>query len=262
MRPRELCLLWRAVALATLGVAVTVAGILTELASGRGGTVLGLAWSVPMVVAVLASALAIARRDHRPFRWAVAALVSVPLALGLSTCGGESGPSSPAQAVERFLAVMETADAPRRAPSEEARREAATDLWRRACELIDPRLRGRLRGYEDRPADATNCGAAVLLAVLYTGDTGEMLPPDRISGEVVSMTQDGDLAVVRTRVRYTTSARGSAPKPPAEATANVLVVKRGDSWWMAVPAALNPLAVVDGLSESELRDAHEDLLDS
>lgn len=83
-----------------------------------------------------------------------------------------------------------------------------------------------------------NCGATVVLAVMYTGDTGQMAAPSAISGRTVATRTSSDRSVV-----------------------SVEIVRRNGSWWVATPEALNPLHATDGgYSESELRQQHRELL--
>jgi hypothetical protein len=85
-----------------------------------------------------------------------------------------------------------------------------------------------------------NCGAAILLLVLYTGDTGEMLQPSKISGTPVSAKD----------VSY----------PRAEGDDQGSGVKRDGSRWDATPQAFNPLSAVEGgLNESQLLDQYRKL---
>jgi hypothetical protein len=164
---------------------------------------------------------------------------------GLAGCGGATeaaGPADPAGAVARFLSVT-SVKVDQGGDEQQAKQRVEAD-WRRLCTAIDPQLRS-LRFYEDQPASAMNCGAAVAALTFYTGDTGPIAAPRTISGRPLSARVAGDTAIVKTAVRY-------APGSPA--TVNVLVVKRGDEWWLATPQALNPrLAAKGGLSDAALR---------
>ena len=194
-------------------------------------------------------------------------LMSIAVLLSLAACGDrvaprESGASSPAGAVKRFLAPF--AEAPGGTAGSTATKETK-DFWASTCDHIDPLLRPRLRFYEDDPIDPqVNCGAAVVLLVMYTGDTGKMLPPTKIFGSPVSAETSADTSIVTVDTRYESPpALGahSAQPPPSKARVKVLVVKREGSWWVATPQAFNPLfAAEGGLSESQLRDQHKKLL--
>jgi hypothetical protein len=179
-----------------------------------------------------------------------------------SSAGREA--SSPEQAVSSFLAPFARPVAsgkPGESRDEQGKRAAA--FWRQLCDHVDPAVRRELRFSEDARVDPrTNCGAVVALAVLYTGDTGEMAAPSAIEGTPLSATTDGDRSVVRVAVRYRARPGASTPPPPpAKATISVLTVKRRGSWWVATPTAFNPLrARAGGLSERELRAEHTRLL--
>jgi hypothetical protein len=183
--------------------------------------------------------------------------------LGLAGCGDDdaSGASSPETAVARFLQPFsqERPKTDRSTASEEI-----TEFWASTCEQVDPRIRRGMRFYEDEPMDPlVNCGAVVVLLVPYTGDTGEMLPPSRISGTPVSARTSTDESIVTVEMQYASDDRqgSSASAPPAKATIKVLVVKRDGSWWVANPQAFNPVQAADGgFEESALRDQHEELL--
>jgi hypothetical protein len=103
-----------------------------------------------------------------------------------------------------------------------------------------------------------------VFVVMYTGDTGQMLAPTKISGSPLSAETSADTSVVTVDMRYESGkqhAGTDAPPPPSKATIRVLTVKRVGSWWVATPNAFNPLtALGGGLDEAELRELHEKLL--
>lgn len=184
------------------------------------------------------------------------------LLLGAAGCGEDdaAGGSSPEAAVERFLAAFAQPPKPQGSTASEVTKE----FWAAACDRVDPRIRRGLRFDDDEPIDPrVSCGATVVLAVMYTGDTGQMAAPSAISGRPVGTDTSRDESVVRVEMRYRIdeSRTYTAPAPPAVATVNVLVVKRDGSWWVATPKAFNPLHAADGgYSESELRKQHRELL--
>jgi hypothetical protein len=188
------------------------------------------------------------------------------LILAFAGCGGNaashaSGASSPAAAVEQFLAPF--ADEKPTPHGFRATKEMR-EFWASTCDQIDPRLRSVMRFYEEDDATdpRVNCGAAVVVLVTYTGDTGEMLQPSRISGSPVSAETSADASIVTVEMRYESPERhGTTAPPPAKATIKVLVIKRDGSWWVATPQALNPLhAAQGGFDASELREQYERLL--
>lgn len=185
--------------------------------------------------------------------------------LGIGGCGdgGASGASSPESAVEQFLAPF-SKERPKTQRSTAS--EQVKEFWASTCDQVDPHIRSGMRFYEDDSIDPRfNCGAEVVLRVSYTGDTGKMLPPSKISGTPVSADTSGDESIVSVAMRYDSDQRygSTAPRPSAAATIKVLVVKREGSWWVATPQAFNPLHAADGgFRESELRDQHEELLAS
>jgi hypothetical protein len=186
--------------------------------------------------------------------------VAAALILGLAGCGGDgaSGASSPETAVERFLAPFSE----ERPPTEgSTASEEVKKFWAGACKQVDPRVRRGMRFDEDDPMDPlVNCGAGVVLLVSYTGDTGAMLPPSKISGTPVSAHTSADKSIVTVDMQYATDER-YGNTAPAKATIKVLVVKRDGSWWVATPQAFNPLQAAEGgFEESALRDQHEELL--
>lgn len=193
--------------------------------------------------------------------WALAA------ALALAGCGdGDGGDAAggaptPERAVTRFLM-----------PWSQDQKELSRDkervraFWERACDGVDPRLRSKLRVYEDEEgeeavSERVNCGAAVVLAVQYTGDTGEMAAPARIAGTPVGAATDSDESIVTVAMRYSADAGHTAPAPPATARIRVLVVRRSERWYIATPRAFNPLYARDGgMTPGELRAEHRRLL--
>jgi hypothetical protein len=212
----------------------------------------------PTVDGVLLSALR---------RWVLTGAAGA-LILGMGGCGegdasgaSSSGASSPQAAVERFLAPFSNLPPRSQGPTAS---EEIKGYWASTCDQVDPRIRPGLRFYEDDLVDPrVNCGAVVVLLVMYTGDTGQMAPPRTISGNPVSADTAGDRSVVSVAMRYEIDERQTytAPPPPPEATVNVLVVKRDGSWWVATPQAFNPLHAADGgYNEFELRQLHEELL--
>lgn len=186
---------------------------------------------------------------------------AVVLAVGASGCSeaGASGASSPEAAVERFLAPFSQEREPSRGSSAS---EDVKEFWASTCDLVDPEIRSQLRFDEDQPDSRVNCGAVVVLHVLYTGDTGRMRPPSKVSGKPVAAETSGDQSVVDVELRYESAAEGSSsPAPPAKATVKVLVVKRDGSWWVATPQAFNAVQAAEGgYDESELRSQYEQLL--
>lgn len=177
----------------------------------------------------------------------------VAIALLAAGCGGAPGADSPELAVKRFLDTWE--DWGQDFDSGDRR-----EFYARNCRLVDPAIRrGALFDEEEGYSDG-NCGAGVVVAVAYTGDSGEMEDPSRISGDVVSARTEGDRAVVTVRMRY--AARpGPYPPPPASATVKVLAVRRDGAWWVATPLAFNPLKARDGgMSEAELERDHRESL--
>lgn len=193
--------------------------------------------------------------------------MSIAVLLPLAACGDRaaprvSGASSPEGAIKQFLAPF--AEEPRPTEGSTATKETKA-FWASTCAYIDPLLRPRLRFYDDDPIDPqVNCGAAVVFLVMYTGDTGKMLPPTKIFGSPVSAETSADASTVTVDMRYESPpplGADTTPPPPSKATIKVLVVKREGSWWVATPQAFNPLfAAEGGLSESQLRDQHRKLL--
>jgi hypothetical protein len=190
----------------------------------------------------------------------LASLLSVLLLmLCIAGCGASGGAASPEQAVTKFIAPFSMANVGRE--PEDLKR-----FWRRTCEFVDPEVRPALwfeADPDERPDDDTlNCGAGTTLAVIYTGDTGEMPAPDAVSGEPLSSTVDGANAYVTVAMTYTGGNPPGTRHPlPVDARVKVLVVNREGRWWVATPSVFNPLAARDGaLSESELRKAHSELL--
>jgi hypothetical protein len=173
----------------------------------------------------------------------------------LGGCGAAGGPSSPQDAVTRFLAPWSQPAPTRESPKEEIGR-----YWASACNVVDPDIRRGLRLDDESGGSRVECGGVVLLLTGYTGDTGEMAQPSKITGTPVSAETRGDTSIVTVDLRYESSYR-LLPAPPREATAKVLVVRRDGRWWVATPQAFNPLHTRDGgFSERELRAQHEELL--
>jgi ketosteroid isomerase-like protein len=102
----------------------------------------------------------------------------------------------------------------------------------------------------------------VALAVAYTGDTGQMAPPSRLSGSPVGAKTSGDTSVVTVEMHYSSRKKGSsAPAPPAEAITKVLMVRRDGKWYVATPQSFNPLLARGAdPSDAALRRAHRRLL--
>jgi hypothetical protein len=180
-------------------------------------------------------------------------LVALAVAvLVLAECGADaraSGPATPEQAVSRFLAVT-SRKVDQSGDAQQAQRRVHA-FWRRACDAIDPELRS-LRFYADAPVTKANCGAAVVVLAMYTGETGDVPVPRTISGRPLSSRVTGATAIVKTAVDY---------EPGTSATVNVLVVKRDGEWWLATPQALNPVVAADGgLGERKLRSEYRRLL--
>jgi hypothetical protein len=192
-------------------------------------------------------------------------VASVLAALAIAGCGGDEpsggGASRPEEAVARFL---EPWSQDLKQLSRDKGRVVA--FWERACDGVDPELRSKLRFNEEGGAggERANCGAAVVLMVQYTGDTGEMRAPSRISGTPVGAETSGDESIVTVDMRYSVDSTRSrtVPAPPASARVRALVVKRGGRWYVATPRAFNPLRARDGgMSPAELRAEHDRLLD-
>jgi hypothetical protein len=184
-------------------------------------------------------------------RWIALAVV---LTL-VSACGGTRGAETPQEAVERFLDVWD--DSPSRGGDKTVRA-----FYEGLCRRVDPDIRRGLGFYPGRPeGEEVNCGADVAVLAAYTGDTAEMTPPSRITGDVLSVATEGDASVVTVRMRYEGRATEFTPAPPAQATVKVLTVRRDSVWWVATPAALNPLEARDGgMTEEELRRDHRESL--
>ena len=192
---------------------------------------------------------------HRRFGLGLAALVV------LAGCGDSAhlaarGPATPRAAVERFLGVL-AAPMPYR-PTDQARaqREVAA-LWRRLCRTVDPELR-TLRAYEDQVADPlANCGGAVIILALETPDSSDVPPTSGLGWSVGRATDRGSIGFVSTTLRY----RRLDRKPGWSVDAEVLVVRRGGSWWVGTPQAVNPgFTRKGGLSEPRLRREYRHLL--
>jgi hypothetical protein len=184
---------------------------------------------------------------------------SIPLTLVLASCDGDgSGASSPEAAVEEFLAPF----------AEEYRPEGSTageeiqEFWASTCARVDPRIRPRLRLEDEGSIDPdVSCGAVVVLLVAETGDTSGMAPPSKILGTPVSAETSFDESIVTVDMRYESRWEWGRRALPAKARIKVLAIKRQGAWWVATPQAFNPLSAAEGgLSESELRDEHKELL--
>lgn len=189
--------------------------------------------------------------------WTIAA------SLALAACGDDSGAvrggaPSPEEAVERFLAPWSQ---DQKAVGRD--RQRVREFWERACDGVDPELRSRLRFYEDDDGttERANCGAMVVTYVQYTGDTGEMAAPNRIAGDALGSETSGDESVVTVAMRYSAAPSHTLRPPPATARIRVLVVRRGERWYVATPRAFNPLEARDGgMTPAELRAEHRRLL--
>lgn len=192
------------------------------------------------------------------------ALAATAVALAITGCGNggepaQPGAASPTAAVGRFLAVFDVLPVATR----DGDRREVQKMWANACARVDPLIRPKLHFFDEgEVTPLVNCGAVVTAEVLYTGDTGDMLPPSRVSGTALSADTAANLSVVTVRMHYESDGRvGLAPAPPTDATLKVLAVRRAGSWWVATPAAFNPLnAVHGGLDEAALRRQHRDLL--
>jgi hypothetical protein len=191
--------------------------------------------------------------------WSRSFLVcAILLTLGLAGCDRDrSGASSPEAAVEQFLEPF-AEDYGSEAPTAT---EEVQEFWASTCARVDPRIRPRLRFY-DGPVDPdVNCGALVVLLVADTGDTSGMASPSKILGTPVSAETSLDESIVTVDMRYEVLSEPARRAPPAKARIKVLVIKRHGSWWVATPQAFNPRSAAEGgLSESELRDQHKELL--
>jgi hypothetical protein len=194
-------------------------------------------------------------------------VLSAALVLALAGCGdddglGGSGASSPEAAVERFLAPFAS---PPRGDGPTADAEVQ-EWWASACDGVDPSIRRAMRFEPGERGDLrVNCGAGVVLTVMYTGDTGDMDPPSKVSGSPVSADTSASESVVTVDMHYESRPRPtgepSDTAPPANASIKVLVIKRDGAWWVATPQAFNPLAAAEGgVSEAELRRQHSELL--
>jgi hypothetical protein len=172
-------------------------------------------------------------------------------------CGGDRGSGTPQQAVEEFIEALETSPAGQGAEPGRAR---VREWWERLCRTVDPEIRPALRFGDELKGDE-GCGAALALTVLYTGDTGRMAQPEKLGGDVLSATVDGESAVVAVRMRYEADADEAAPPPPRSADVRVLAVRRAGEWWLATPKALNPLEASEGAAtREELDRQHSELL--
>ena len=180
----------------------------------------------------------------------------------LAGCGGgEQGAADPEEAVSRFLAVVAGAPDTRGGQAN----EEVTAFWGELCDRVDPKIRPALRfDRGEGPADGRiACGGITYMLVAYTGDTGRMAAPSSIAGTPTSAETDGDTSVVTVEMEYRSRSTGrTSPPPPPKATIKVLAVERDGSWWVATPAAFNPLKAADGgMTEPELRAEHRRLLD-
>ena len=176
------------------------------------------------------------------------------LATLLAGCTGSGGGVSPEHAVENFLEPFgEIADRPRE--DDEVR-----EFWRSTCEHIAPEIRKALffEPENEDGDDMTNCGAGTVLAVMYTGDTGDEPIVEGVSGDPVATREDGETAFVTVDLTYggRTPPR-SADALPATHRAEVMVVNRDGRWWVATPFAFNITeARAGGMSEGELRKSY------
>lgn len=135
-------------------------------------------------------------------------------------------------------------------------------LWHSVGEQVDPAAREALRFYRSAKTDPiTDCGAGAVLLAMYTGDTGEIDQPAAITGSPLSAATHGDESIVTAAVRYTPRPQTTTEPPPAHATIKVLVIKRGARWWVATPAAFNPVpASHGGLTTRAQRAQHAKLV--
>lgn len=182
------------------------------------------------------------------------------MALGLASaaagCGTSpdlaSGPASPELATEEFLGLL---GRPHVFDNSALGRSRAKAFWRQLCAVVDPAIRPALK-LEGQSATAEACGAVAEFAAMYTGDTGRMLPPSTIQGDVLKVATHGDRAVTAVEVRYRvrrvvagkqlTPQAGNTPRPPRRARIQILAVRRDGAWWIAVPRAFNPLLAEEG----------------
>ena len=179
---------------------------------------------------------------------------AVVLATLLAGCTGSGGGASPEHVVENFLAPFgEAADRPRE--DEEVR-----EFWRRTCENVAPEIReAQFFDPENEDGDdMTNCGAGTVLAVMYTGDTGDEPLVEGISGDPVATREDGETAFVTVDLTYSGRTPPGPPDAlPATHRAEVMVVNRDARWWVATPFAFNITKARDGgMSEAELRESY------
>ncbi|HEY4280552.1 MAG TPA: hypothetical protein VGM91_20180 [Conexibacter sp.] len=194
----------------------------------------------------------------------LATRLGVAASLTLLGCGGNAasassrGPATPQAAVERFLSVLASATPPQHG-SEARKKRQVTELWRRMCNTIDPKLRS-LRFDDDSRVDrAANCGSVVALLAMYTGENSGVAPVSAITGSVRSATTRGTFGFVSTAVRY----RRENQADTAPVVVKILVVRRAGAWWVGPPQAVNPtLARKGGLSETQLRSEYTRLLKS
>src|SRR3954468_19692555 len=109
----------------------------------------------------------------------IAVLASTGCAARAADVSLSSDSASPEVAVQRFLDVM--SEAAVASGSEVERR----DVWRRACDAVDPRLR-RLRFSPSDADQRASCGAVVTLLALGTGENSGVSSASGISGSVHS----------------------------------------------------------------------------
>ena len=137
-------------------------------------------------------------------------VLSAALVFALAGCGddagaGGSGASSPEAAVDQFLASF--ANPPQPEGSGTASEEVQ-EWWASTCDGVDPSIRRAMRFEPDERGDLrVNCGAGVVLTVMYTGDTGDMDPPSKVSGTPVSTDTSANESVVTVDMHY-----GSRPR--------------------------------------------------
>jgi hypothetical protein len=197
---------------------------------------------------------------HRTLAAAGGVIALLGVVSAVTACGG-AGASSPQDAVSAFLEPW--SDPPKAPHGGGTAPKEIQDFWAQFCDLVDPEIRAGLRFEDDDRVDKrVNCGAVVVTYTAYTGDTGEMAPPSRISGKPVSARIKGDTSVVSVAMHYAPPKRSvTAPDPPATARIKVLVVRRDGGWFVATPQAFNPRhARVDQFDENALREQHRALL--
>jgi hypothetical protein len=190
------------------------------------------------------------------------ALSALCVALGACGSGGgqSAGSTSPQEAVSVLLAPLAHRAAP--GPATDESRKRALALWRFLCDHVDPRLRAHLTtDLVSRSDPRANCGAAVAVAIRYTGDNGKVGSVSALTGKPVSADTHGDESIVTVGMHYVAAPNATAPPPPTRATVRALAVKHAGGWWVASPEAFNPaVASAGGLTASQLRADYAKLL--